>query len=371
MCPLMLLLACTDSPVAETGIADSATAETEPAATHLVVTTVDGIEQRTLQGALEHVWRWEDLSEDCASGCKPEGIQPEGDGLIAVYSSSTKSGGVLRLQPSDGDLVVQWEFRNYSFPHDAITDPSGLGVIVAETFAGQILWLDPDDESVLATLGVSHPDWEYSLPNSLDLLQQDDRYYLLMSNRGNDLSAGAGSAIDGTLVLWDISDPRSPIRTWVYPETGTLGMPHSPVMRRAGGTWTLAYAHSIGLAQTGDGGLSTVGLAQTDDLTKRPTYLVDALLPDLLGDIKFSRGVELSAEGRLYVVETGAKGADARLLTASLPELSPSGLSGAYDENHTHQSFHSLEDAEVLAEDVAGAFEVRLWTPTYQTYEMR
>ena len=176
---------------------------------------------------------------------------------------------------------------------------------------------------------------------------------------------GAGSAVDGSLVLWDITDPTNPAQVWHYPESGTVGMPHSPVMKRVSGTWVLAYAHTIGMSDAGNEVHSSVGLAISDDLTAQPTYVADGVLPTALGDIETSRGVELGTDGRLYVVETGSRGGDGRLLTATLPELTPAGSSGAYSESHADQIFVTLDDAAVLADDLGGAFEPRLWTPSY------
>jgi hypothetical protein len=367
MTPLLFLLACTDDVTGtDSGSTpDSGTTDSAPAPTHLLITTVDGIERRTLDGDLETLWAWSDLTDACDAGCNPEGVQVDGDGLLVAYSASMSSGGILRLKAENGDLVRDWELQDYGFPHDAITDPSGLGVIVAETFAGRLLWLDPSDETVLATLDDSHSSWDYSLPNSLELIEHTGQSYLLMSNRGNDLSGGSGSAVDGSLVLWDITDPTNPAQVWHYPESGTVGMPHSPVMKRVSGTWVLAYAHTIGVSYAGNEVHSSVGLAISDDLTAQPTYVADGVLPTALGDIETSRGVDLGTDGRLYVVETGSRGGDGRLLTATLPELTPAGSSGAYSESHADQIFVTLDDAAVLADDLGGAFEPRLWTPSY------
>jgi len=370
MTPLLILLGCTSGGTvtapdsgATTG-QDSGTVDV-PAPTHLVINTNAGVEQRALDGTLEAVWAWAELTTECGGGCNAEGIQVDGDGLIAAYSKSLTSGGVLRLKAQDGDLVTDWDLQDYSFPHDGITDPSGLGVIIAETFAARILWLDPLDETVHHTLDDTEPTWDYSLPNSLELIAHQDRSYLLMSNRGNDLSGGASTAIDGTLVLWDITEPTAPEQLWAYPESGTVGMPHSPVITRVSGSWVLAYAHTIGVHQSGSDGAGSVGLAVTDDLTVRPSYVGDGILPESLGDIETTRGVALGTDGQLYVTETGARGGTGRLLTATLPALTPQSVTGAYSVDHAQQVFLTLEDAVVLTDELTGAFEPRLWTPSY------
>ncbi len=301
MPPLLLLLACTGGDTSS--LQDSAN-DTISGATHLVITTKEGIEKRTLDGALETRWVWQEIAEGCDQNCSPEGIQVDGDGLLAAYSAKKGEGGFLRLKAEGGDLVPDWELQDYAFPHDVITDPSGLGVIVAETADSRILWLDPLDGSVHETLDDSHADWSYTLPNGLELIQVNGSAYLLMSNKGNDLSGGSSTAIDGQIVLWDISDPTSPEQVWVYPETGTLGMPHSPVMHKVAGTWVMVYAHSIGVDANDDAGLGSVGVASLPDLVTRPTYLGDGVLPESLGDITHPRGVELSTDGRIYFTET-------------------------------------------------------------------
>jgi hypothetical protein len=272
--------------------------------------------------------------------------------------------------PEGGDLVVDWELENYAYPHDAVADPSGLGVIVAETLEARILWIEPGDESVHTSLDATHADWDYNNPNSLDLVKRNGRHYLLMSNRGNDAGDSSGSAVDGTLVLWDITEASAPDLIWTYPKSGTLGMPHSPVLRRVQGVWVLAYAHTIAVRVDGNGGQGAVGLASTQKLTKRPTYLGDGLLPTDLGDIENTRGVDLGTDGRLYFSESGfsedgTQASPSRLITATLPALTAPGLSGAYTEGHENQAFITLEDAKVLADDLSGSFEPRLWTPSY------
>ncbi len=366
MTPLLILVACTDGTVDTSTDTDTAsTTDTGPVPTHLVVTTGEGVEQRTLDGDLERTWSWDDIASPCSGDCKPEGVQVDGHGLLTAYSQGQAGGGVLRLKAEGGDLVPDWEIGDLDFPHDAISDPSGLGVMIAETFAARIVWMDPTTGSELAALDETDSAWDYSLPNSLELIADAGRHYLLMSNRGNDLSGGANSAIDGVLVLWDVTDGSAPTMVWQYPESGVVGMPHSPVMERVDGTWVLAYAHTVGVEAGNNSGDGSVGVAITDSLTTRPAYVADGVLPGSMGELETTRGVELSSDGTLYITETASRGGGGRLIRASLPALDLSDKTGEYTEDHAHQDYIELTDAEELADDLRGTFEPRLWAPSY------
>ncbi len=183
-----------------------------------------------------------------------------------------------------------------------------------------------------------------------------------MSTRG---SRESMFAIDGHLVLWDTTDPTAPERVWVYPSEGDLSMPHGPILRPHDGGWLLAYAHTQSVAMAGLYAQGSLGLAWTDDIRELPSYWGDGLLPDHLGPLEYHRGVELSADGDLYVAESVDmfQGDTGRLTHATLPQLEPAGLTGAWDEQHSQIAWFTLDDAEVLDTALQNLFQVRLFTP--------
>lgn len=362
---LLISLACNDPAVTEAAT-DTTTAAT---GTHLITSQGPGLILTELDGTPVQTWTWADLAGEplCAEDCDPQEVEVDEDGLVTAYASfsagSDFPGGVVRLRPEGDTLVVDWHHTGLSFPHDLARDPGTGLYVVADTSAHRLVWLDPDTGDQVSELDGAHPDWDdFYLPNGLDLVRHQGRTYVLMSSRG---SSDSLLAMDGRLVLWDVTDPDSPERVWIFPSDGTLSMPHGPLLRPHDGGWMLVYAHTQSVELDGLSALGSLGLGWTDTLTTRPTYLGDGLLPEALGPMAYHRGVELAVDGTLYLAESIDlfRGGQGRLTTASLPTLSPAGLSGAWDADHSQLAWFTLDDAVVLDGDLDNLFQVRLFTP--------
>jgi len=232
---------------------------------------------------------------------------------------------------------------------------------VVEASGGRLVWVDPASGEELATVDENHPGWDgFHTPNGLHAFEADGHSYALMSSR---TSADSPLAADGRLVLWDITSLDAVEAVWTYPETGTLGMPHAPVMRPWREGWLLAYAHTEGDHDSG-----TAGFAWTAEVTVLPDYLGDGRLPDTLGSLDAMRGLEVDADGRVFMAESvelfrRGGGNEGRVTRATLPELTAPGLTGARADDGATQSFFTFDDAATLNDDLEMVYQARLYTP--------
>ncbi|MCB9689477.1 MAG: hypothetical protein H6735_30855 [Alphaproteobacteria bacterium] len=343
------------SPTGDTGTTDDTGRTTLPDTDRvLVMSNADGLWLVDTDGNDAWTATWAEMLGSC-SGCGGEGASADGDGLLVSYTigGSMNQSGIARIG-SDGS--ADWSLPGFSFAHDAVRDPLDDTVIVPEASANQIRWVAGDGSSATAVRTIAGV--AITQPNGIERVDLADATLLLSSHRGGAAGGGGqGEGASGRIDLWDISSDQAR-ELWTYPESGSLHTPHGAVFRQHGGRWWLLYAHSYGV----DGSHGSVGLAVTDDPTVRPTYVAD-LVPDTLDAFVFLRGVELDTDGTLYLTDSGSMngGSNGRLVSAAFPTLSPTGASGAYED----QVFVDLEDEVLLRSGMPNPFEGFLWTPTF------
>jgi hypothetical protein len=325
----------------------------------LVVPSSAGVSLFDHNGDEVALWTWTALI-GCGS-CTGEGASADGDGLLASFAYAPSGpppggppgggeldGGFLRIDAGGLDFALE---SGLSFPHDAVRDPHDSNVIVPEAFGDRVAWYPGDGSSSVA---VHAYDVDATAPNGIDLIEDGGSTYLVMSNRGDGPGGGGGG---GQVTLLDITDPTDPSVVWEFPEDGNLDTPHGPVLRWVDGVWWLLYAHSYGAPSTG----GTIGLARTDDLRTLPTYLADL---EVDGGLDFVRGVELTDDGVIIATDSGPEmspGSEGRVLLGDLPDLEPTGASGAVDEDQVLVDW----DTTVLVDGLSNPFEGWLWAPTF------
>jgi hypothetical protein len=320
----------------------------------LVIPDHEGLHFMASDGSLTRSSSWTQLLGSC-DRCGGEGSSADGDGLLVAFTTNGFSGGIARI---DLDGTLDFRLDGFSFPHDAIRDPADDTIIVPETFRSQITWVAGDGSSgdSLRSIGLGAPTWQFDDdPNGLERIDAEDgRTYLVESVRG-----GNQDPTDGKIRLWDITDPASLSFVWEFPAEGSLYAPHCPILREHEGQWWLIYAHSNGVS---DGG--SVGLAVTDDVATLPAYVADLVPAGALAPFDFLRGVELTADGWLYLTDSGpGQGLslvpEGRVMKAPMPSaLAPTGASGGAVEG---QVLVDLEGMELLLDGLTNPFEGWLW----------
>ncbi|MEN0061407.1 MAG: hypothetical protein AAGA48_04605 [Myxococcota bacterium] len=314
----------------------------------LVVPHANGVTFLGLDGATVASHTWTELVGNCAS-CGAEGSSPDGNGLLLSFTTGGgggpggRSGGIARVD-LDGNL--DFRLDGFAFPHDVIRDPADNSVFVVETLAHQLTWIagDGGSDAPLRTLGSDNAEF-IDNPNGAERLDYNGRTYVVVSHR----------PASGRITMWDITTPDDPTFVWRFPATGSVGVPHCPILREVDGQWWLLWAHTEGIA-TNQG---SVGLAVTSDPTMAPTYVADLAPGDDVGPFTFLRGVELTADGRLFVTDSGGGGgATGRVIEAGWPDLAPptTGETGELG----NQVFEDLGSTTVHLQ-VSSPFEAWLW----------
>jgi hypothetical protein len=326
----------------------------------LVVPGSDALEFYDDMGRLVASRSIDDMVDDCA-GCVLLGASADGDGMLVTWSESAgggAKGGVVRIDAQGTVGGVD----GFAFPHDVARDPVTGHVIVCETSADSLVWVpaDWDTNEALYVLGADQTGFEAGHPNGLQVFGYEGRQLAMFSNRGT-LMDEAG----GFISMWDITDPAGPEQLWRFPSVGYLDTPHGATLRNVDGTWWLAYAHTYGLnVDDVDGDAGTVGLAVTDDPLTPPRYVAD-LTPGLSAEpFHFLRSIEITADGRVLLTDTGWSGQSTpgRVVVAPLPIYPVTGASGAA---HKDQVFYPLRDQRVLVDNLSDPFEGWLWRPTF------
>lgn len=389
---LLALIACTAEPGTKdpsaTGEDDSGT--TDPTGTTpegppvdaaldadhvLVVSSMNTITALDADGGEVRSWAVDDFvdSSTCSGGqCRAEGVTPDGDGLVVNWAlqERTTEGGLLRLDPVEGDLEATWVQEGWSYPHEVRRDPGSSTYIVADAFLDSVSWV-PDDGSgdpdhPLTEIG-SNDSNQYGahVPNGLALASEGDVVGLLICYRGND--ASNPGAETGRLAMWDIADADAPRLLWVFPASGNLQAPHDPSLHWRDGRWLLLYAQSHGDANTA----GTVGVAELADLTTQPTYLAD--LRPASGSWGYPRGALLTGDDTLFVTDTpglggggGGSGEPGAVYRMAFPtDLAATGKGGAYSSGGSDQAFEDLADVETFAEGFDQTYRSFVWKPTW------
>jgi hypothetical protein len=319
----------------------------------LVIPDHDGLKLMASDGSFALSSTWSQLVGSCSS-CGGEGASADGDGLLVSFTTNWPAGGIARIG-LDGTL--DFRLDGFAFPHDLIRDPVDGTLIVPETFQSQIVWLAGDGSSgdALRSIGMGTESWEFADdPNGLERIAEDGHTYLVESVRG-----GAQQPINGKIRLWDISDPSNLTFVWEFPSEGTLYAPHCPIFRQHEGQWWLIWAHSNG-APSG----SSVGLAVTDDLATLPQYVADLEPVGEQAPFQFLRGVELTADGWLYLTDSGpGQGLSeqplGRVMKVPMPTgLLPTGAAGGAEQD---QVLIDLEGIELVLDGLVNPFEGWLW----------
>jgi hypothetical protein len=321
----------------------------------LVVPQARGLALLANDGSAALAASWSDLVGDCPD-CAGQGASADGDGLLVSFTltGDPGPGGIARLGP---DALLDFRLDGFDFPHDVTRDPADGALVVTEALSDRLLWVAGDGGSVapVRTLDDGHPDWSGLFPNGVEHLEHAGRSLLLTSHRGG---ADTGAPPAGEIALWDATDPGAPTRVWRFPPSGVLDTPHGCVLRERGGRWWLLWAHTRGAP---DGG--SVGLAVTDDPTVPPAYVADLVPGAAIGRFGFLKGVDLTDEDWLYLTDasSGGAGPSGRVVRAPMPDLSPTGATGALgDQVHVE-----LDGATVFADALDLPFEGWLWVPTF------
>ncbi len=342
-------------PSADTG--EPRPGPTDPGQGVLVVPDQRGLTLAALDGTVPFQRTWTELVGDCRA-CGGEGASADGDGLLVSFTTGGGEGGGL----PDGAIArltagAELDFRvgRFGFPHDVIRDPADGTLMVVETHGSRVTWIDGTGASAdpVRTLGRETEGFG-SLPNGADLVVHGGRTFLMLTHRSG---VGPPGAAAGGITLWDISEVGAPSLVWTFPPDGGLDIPHAPIFRVVEDRWWLLWAHTGGAG----GGQGTVGLAVTDDPTVRPVYVADLEPRDDVAPFVFLRGVELTADGRLLLTDSGSvRGPGAgRVVEAQWPTgLAPAEVSGRRGD----QVFVDLGPARVLLDDLAGPFEGWLWS---------
>ncbi|MEQ1503135.1 MAG: hypothetical protein ABMB14_12935 [Myxococcota bacterium] len=297
---------------------------------------------------------WTQLVGNCG-GCGGEGASADGDGLLLSFTTGGGFGFDGAIARIDAAGALEFRLDGFDFPHDAIRDPVDDTILVGEAFRNQVRWVAGDGSSnaTLRSLGRGDPGWEDDDVNGLDLFEDGGRRYLVQSMRG-------GFSDEGSIKLWDITDPAAMTIVWRFPASGSLAAPHSPTIRWYDGQWWLLYAHSNGLRSG-----STIGLAVMPDVTTAPAYVADLEPTGAEAPFDFLRGVQLSDDGILYLTDSGpGEGVgggpgQGRILQAPFPVgLVPSGTDGQYDSGMT---VIDLDGTTLIDDGYQNPFEGWLW----------
>lgn len=318
----------------------------------LVVPDAEGVRFLDREARDVGLVRWDDLTGGACDECTGEGASPDGDGLLVSWALGFAGGGVGRI---GGDGQPDWAVPDLAFPHDAVRDPADGTVLVPEAASNRFLWIAGDGSSSapVRVLDETHLDWDEKVPNGIDRIDLDGRTYVVSSNRG-------APAEPGRITLWDLTEPGAPHLVWRFPEEPGLDVPHAPIFRRWEDRWWLLWAHSEGSVSG-----ATVGLAVTDDILQRPQYVADL---EADGEpFEFLRGVELTDDGELWLVDTGIAifqgNSSGRLWLGHMPTgLQPTGATGAVGPD---QVFVPIA-AEVVRDQLMTPFEGWLWEPTFR-----
>lgn len=238
------------------------------------------------------------------------------------------------------------------WPHDFAVlgeDDDGLSLVVADTRNRRVLWLDaPREEGACAVvaevLGDGNADWDvYASVNSLEVWEDGGARHLLATIK--DTSPGDQDGGDGRGKVVRFEDAGDGwAQRWEFPPESTeaasfVNAPHG-VAHDADRVY---FAHSLGRAAAwneGEGG--SVGVLSLDG-----AYLFDGVLPE--GDLLWPRDVAPLGDGRLALVDSGAKGAESapaatRLYVVELGEdVAPSGLGGTWTADGSDQAFRALD----------------------------
>jgi len=231
--------------------------------------------------------------------------------------------------------------------------------VVADTQNSRLLWVEtpagPDEPMVVtARLDDAVEGWDGFLwSNHVQVLEEGDRRYVLTTWKGGDFPEVAPRNT-GRIALWDATDPTAIEHLWSFPEEGYLAAVHHA--ERYGDL--LIYSHSLGAShafEEGDNG--TVGVA-TWNGTDPPTYLADLIMPVGRPAFGFVREAELVGEGVLLVTDSGCENPDVvcgisggGIVEMALPELEPTGLTGAFSPDHDQQ--------EIVHGEVLGTYLFR------------
>jgi hypothetical protein len=322
------------------------TGTVQPGDRVLVVPGSEGLDLYDANGSSRFFATWTDLVGSCAA-CGGEGASVDDDGGLLVSfttGAGMSNGAIARIKP---DFTLDFRVDGFAFPHDVVRDPSDQTLIVAETSANQLRWIAGDGSSAAAVRTLGALAGFGGMPNGMVRFDHEGEVYVLVTHRGT------GGGTPGSVEMWRITDPADVSRVWSFPPSGSLDTPHCPSIRLVGTQWWMTWAHTEGAT---DGG-GSVGLAVTDDPTVAPTYVADLLPSAAEAPFTFLRGVELDEDGTLWIVDSGGQvggGGSGRLFRAALPELAPTGASGAVDDD---QVFATMDDLTLLADGMANPFE--------------
>ena len=216
--------ACSDSASVDqgsTGTSPTADTSSGPAPTdpdRLVVPSGTGLALVYPGGALADHFAWPDLVGECDS-CAGEGASADGDALlVAIATGAGLSDGIARVFP---DGTLDFRVDGFRFPHDVIRDPADGTLMVVETFADRVVWIDGSGSSreALREIGVPSTPEMVAQPNGAELVNTGERRYLLLSHVG-EVTAPLRPA--GKITLWDITSPGALAHVWSYPPDGAL-----------------------------------------------------------------------------------------------------------------------------------------------------
>jgi hypothetical protein len=318
------------------------------------------------------------IREDGAASCQVFGVTSDDDGLLISFSNTTTARAVSGVLHYDTlSAALSWRIDGLRFPldhplretcltqdnaeplcrlrmpHAAKWSPDGE-LVIADTLNDRVLLLRPPDSGtgvadVIATLDSSLKGWGAARwPNHVQVLSRQHEVFLLVTYKGSDPDQ-TGSSHAGRIMLWSVTDPAHPIRTWAYPEGGYLAAVHHAVVQDGSseGERLLLYAHSFGSSDEFEGETGSVGMAMVT-LDAPPVYLGDGVTStdEALG---FVRSADLIDQGEtLLVTDSGCERPNDRCsriprvmeLHLSLP--GPAGTSGAFTPDHSEQRFIDL-----------------------------
>jgi len=276
--------------------------------------------------------------------------------------------GVPDIRSAEGECYTV-------FPHELAWMPGHELLALSDTTLNRVIWFEPPTEGTVAqATAVLEPERTTEASddrtlNCLEIIEHDGRALLLNSFKTSTAPEAAGKDV-GRLMLWDVTDLDHLQHVWTYPSEGHLAAVHGPSLWETEVGLLLTYAHSSGASTAGISERGTVGMALAS-WDHPPVYLGDVLpptdaLPEPMGfvrDVKLVRG-ELE---RMLVLDSGCEtpfpsGCDrtAQLLELDvvLPDLT--GMSGAFSELHTDQSFSEVPmERSVMNDGLLFPFEVQ------------
>jgi len=318
-------------------------------------------------------------------------LEEEGQ-LLVVYAKVDQStvaypGGILLLEPKHPPEVV-WRVDLLSYhkghelaelcldpeddeprcrlnkPHTAQWTPDRQHLVVTDTSNNRVVWLTaPEGEDAPSLVdfeldefhpGVDEARW----PNAGQLIERDDRLYLLTTFKGSLKLENRGR-----IKLWDVTNPGEIHLLWSYPEQGYLAAVHSGIVQQSPQGEFLLYAHAYGAGNDWlDGKFGSVGMASIS-VPDPPTYLVDLVLQN--GVFGFVREVELISDGaELLVTDSGCENAQEEcgrtgwVVEAPFEPPAAPDLGGAFDLDHQDQRFAYLTyDREAYSGGLKQPFE--------------